>query len=256
MTKVRIGASRRSDVTQALRMAIECGRSETRTLAEMLAINLGVLLATCVPAAGPKAVAAVSQAVGIVKKMQAAGAAVAALPARERRCAQEHPSDIVRGWACYAVGLRNTGDLASQLAAIRPLADDAHMGVREWAWMAVRNAITHDPQRAITLLAPWADDSSERIRRFASEATRPRGVWCGHIAELIANPALGLPILTPLCADPAVYVQKSVGNWLNDASKKHPDWVTDLIAKWRRTSRLPATERIAKRALRTLVVLA
>jgi len=251
MPTPRIGVSRRSDVTATLRADIESGRCETRTLAEMLAVDLGVLVATCLPAAGPKAAAAVSQAVGIVKKMQAGGAAVAALSASERRRAQEHPSDIVRGWTCYAIALRHA-DLARQLAAIRPLADDAHMGVREWAWMAVRNAIAQQPQGAITLLAPWADDPSERIRRFASEATRPRGVWCTHIAELIANPALGLPILAPLRADPALYVQKSVGNWLNDASKKQPEWVTKIITDWRHVSRQPATERIAKRALRTL----
>lgn len=250
--KQRTGARSRADVTPALRDAIEAGDRETRTLAEMLAVDLGALMRRCVPAAEAAACATVADTAGIVGKMQAGGRVVMTLPASERRRLMGHRSDIVRGWAAYAVGLRDDLDLASRLAAIRPLADDAHMGVREWAWMAVRGAIAADPRRAITLLAPWTDDRSERVRRFASEATRPRGVWCAHIAALTAAPELGLPILAPLLADPATYVQNSVGNWLNDASKHQPRWVEMLVARWLRESPVTATQRIARRALRTM----
>jgi 3-methyladenine DNA glycosylase AlkC len=147
--------------------------------------------------------------------------------------------------------------------AVRSLADDEHSGVREWAWMGVRPLLARDIAHTIDALEPWTRDPSPNIRRFATEATRPRGVWCSHIAALRADPSLGLPLLEPLKADPTKYVQDSVANWLNDASKDDEKFVRTLTTRWTKDAAklaksnpaaVKATTRIITRALRTVRV--
>jgi 3-methyladenine DNA glycosylase AlkC len=59
-------------------------------------------------------------------------------------------------------------------------------------------------------------------------------------------------ILEPLKSDEAKYVQDSVGNWLNDASKTRPDFVLDVCARWEKESPTKATKYITQKAKRTL----
>lgn len=238
------------------RGALNGGQEQSRTLAEALAVDHLALMHHVVPNMPAELSEAVARALplGILKRMQAIGAALHDhLPAEAWRELARHPSDTVRGWACFAFAAESTSDDAERLLGrIRPAADDPHFAVREWAWMAARPLLAADVERSIGLLADWTDAPSERIRRFASEALRPRGVWARHIAELKQDPNPGLPLLEPLRADNARYVQDSVANWINDASKTNPDWVRELCSRWGRESPTPATDRIIKRALRSL----
>jgi len=163
-----------------------------------------------------------------------------------------HKSDTIRGWSAYAVGLIPDISIEDRLAMVRPLADDPHFGVREWAWLGVRGAIVDEPEKVIALLGPWVHDASANIRRFATEATRPRGVWAAHIGVLKETPKLALPLLDPLYSDASKYVQDSVANWLNDASKTQPGWVRSVCERWMSESDSTATARICKRAMRTM----
>lgn len=162
-----------------------------------------------------------------------------------------HPSDVARGWA--ADWVRHSGwPLARQLQAQRRLAADPHFGVRELAWAALRDRVVAELDEALTLLQPWVLEADANLRRFACELTRPRGVWCAPLRALQSAPERGLALLEPLRADPSRYVQNSVANWLNDASKTSPGWVQSLCARWLRESPTEATQFIVRRARRTL----
>ena len=162
-----------------------------------------------------------------------------------------HPSDVARCWAAQWI-LFSPMPLAAKLGSVWRFAADAHFGVREIAWMAVRGEIGGAVDEAVALLTPWAHHADPNIRRFASEATRPRGVWCAQIESLKREPWRALPLLEPLKADPSRYVQNSVANWLNDAGKTQAGWVEGVCARWSRESRAPETAYIVRRALRSL----
>jgi 3-methyladenine DNA glycosylase AlkC len=163
-----------------------------------------------------------------------------------------HPSDLVRCWATYTIGKDRALSLQQMLQKIQAFAADRHFGVREISWLALRQTIAANLSESLEILSGWTGHSDENIRRFASEATRPRGVWCAHIEVLKQNPELGLLVLEPLKADKAKYVQDSVGNWLNDASKTQPGFVEELCHRWEQESGTKETKYIIKKALRTI----
>lgn len=163
-----------------------------------------------------------------------------------------HQADLVRCWAAYTIGRNNVFTTAEKLKKLQSFASDSHFGVREICWMAVRPDISKNLKESLEILSEWTKHDNENVRRFASESTRPRGVWCEHIDELKKNPGLGLEILEPLKSDLSKYVQDSVGNWLNDASKSNPEFVVEICDEWLRESNTKATQYIVKKALRTI----
>lgn len=164
----------------------------------------------------------------------------------------KNKSDLVRSWATILVGRDSTLSIEQTLKSIRPFAADRHFNVRECAWSAIRQNIIQNLNESISLLSEWTTSEDENIRRFASEVSRPRGVWCEHIKVLKECPELGLPIIESLMSDNSKYVQNSVGNWLNDASKTKPEFVKKLCKRWAIESGTKETTYIIKRGLRTI----
>ncbi len=217
---------------------------ESANLTEGLAINMNRLMGAAAPHL-PSGLIDLDK--GIVQRMAQAGGVL-----REHNLAgalADHASDTVRGWAAFAIGQDDRTTPMKRLDAIQSFAADPHFGVREWAWMAVRGIIVADPLTCISCLTDWTQHSDPNIRRFASEATRPRGVWAASIPLLRKQPELGLAILLPLRFDAARYVEDSVANWLNDAAKDQPDWVSGLLADWTKDGAAP---RLISRAGRSL----
>jgi 3-methyladenine DNA glycosylase AlkC len=260
----RKGARSTKDIPVHILEQLNSGEIETVNLVEWLAIDqrklLKAVLIQCkkekyleaivdnVEGLKKQTVNTVNEAIGIGFLQQSA----ANKDADILQQLASHTSDAVRCWATYTIGRNEMLSLKQKLHQIKPFASDTHFGVREIAWIAVRPTISKNVEEAITILSTWTKNKNENIRRFASEATRPRGVWCEHIEILKRNPAMALAILAPLKNDPAKYVQDSVGNWLNDASKTDAVFVQKICSQWAKESPTKETAYIIKKALRTL----
>jgi 3-methyladenine DNA glycosylase AlkC len=260
----RKGAARIALIPQEVLDALNAGRIPTVNLNEFLALDLRLLTRSVAQDIGlaPDAerlqdTLAMLSAFAPVKRHQHVARALYDLAeARTDRdsvahALATHASDVARSWAAQWIAFARM-PLADKLASVWRFAADPHFGVREMAWMAVRDEIAGDVDTAVRLLQPWVVDPDPNIRRFASEATRPRGVWCAQIEVLKAEPWRGMNLLEPLRADASRYVQNSVANWLNDAAKTQPAWVQEVCARWSRGQVAPATQYIVRRARRSI----
>lgn len=253
--KKRKGARRIADIPADILRQINCGEIETASLVECLAIDFPVLLSSALPNLPKSAISQISEAASLGWKDKTMLASqliynhfgVDTLPSL-----LAHKSDIVRGWAAGVIACIPDISIAHRLELVKPLADDSNSGTREVAWMLLRPSIAIDVATSVSALESWVKHESPNIRRFAVEITRPRGVWCSHIAELKTNPQIALPLLDPLKSDTSRYVQNSVANWLNDAGKTRGAWAQDLTTNWLETSPSKETAYICKRARRNL----
>jgi 3-methyladenine DNA glycosylase AlkC len=260
----RKGAARIALIPQEVLDALNAGRVPTVNLNEFLAIDLSLLTRNVARDIGldPGAerlqdtLAMLSAFPPVRRHLHVARALYDLTEPRADRdriahALATHTSDVARSWAAQWLAFARL-PLADKLAAAWRFAADAHFGVREMAWMAVRDEIAGDVDSAVRLLAPWVAHPDPNIRRFASEATRPRGVWCAQIDALKSEPWRGLPLLEPLRADASRYVQNSVANWLNDAARTQPQWVQEVCGRWSRGRVPPATQYIVRRAQRNI----
>lgn len=262
----RKGARKVQDIPKDVLELLNQGRLETVNLTEWLAIDHSELVPAVFPELGinPEHIDEIVEAIRAQKKptamktTQLVGSLLyhcyAATEELDELLEQlgTHTSDTVRCYAPYLIGLHEKRSIGQKLEKAQPFAADKHFGVREVVWMALRPEIDANLEEAVKVLTRWTGHEDENVRRFTTEATRPRGVWCKHIEALKAHPQLALPILENLKSDGSKYVQDSVGNWLNDASKSAPDFVIDLCSRWTKESPTPATKKIIKRARRTL----
>lgn len=123
---------------------------------------------------------------------------------------------------------------------------------RHTAEYAVRPYIEKYPEKTMALLEEWAQADNFHVRRLASEGSRPRLPWATQLRQFVTDPTPVLRVLEHLRDDPEEYVQKSVGNNLNDIAKDHSDLVLDTVKRWLEESPTKNTRTIVKRALRTL----
>lgn len=263
--KNRKGARKTQDIPANVLKLLNQGKIETVNLTEWLAINQVDLIGSTFPKIGLEgSMAAIIAVVEEQKKPTTMSSIKHIGPQLYEYCCKSeildttiehlsnHESDTLRCYATYLIALNTDLNILEKLEQSRELIADKHFGVREVVWMALRPEIEKNLIASIEILSKWTTDPEENIRRFITEATRPRGVWCKHIEALKENPEQAVPLLEPLKSDASKYVQDSVGNWLNDASKSKPEFVIGLCNKWQLESPTTETEKIIKRALRTI----
>lgn len=265
MTEIKRKGSRSTkDIPKDILEQLNCGQIETANLVEWLAVDQRVLLKNLLRQTNRTQYLKPilididnlkKQTVNTINEAIGTGFFEQATKNNDKEIleiASTHKSDLIRCWVTYTIGKNPKLNVSEMLQQIQPFSADKHFGVREISWLAVRQTISKNLTESLEVLSKWAINEDENVRRFASEATRPRGVWCEHIEELKQKPALGLIILEPMKSDKAKYVQDSVGNWLNDASKTQPKFVIDLCKKWDKESKRKETAYIMKKALRTI----
>ncbi|PHG65597.1 DNA alkylation repair protein [Bacillus toyonensis] len=263
----RKGARKVNEIPKEVLQLLQQGKLESVNLTEWLAINHIELLKNVLPSIGLKnsleSIVAELEKQNVetgMKVIRITGTLLDEIILKENEGNKEdvllklsnHISDSVRCWAAF-MNKKSNNTLKDTLTYIRPFAADHHFGVREIAWMSIREDISQNIEKSVELLVEWAKSEDENIRRFSVESIRPRGVWSKHIEILKQEPEKALPILNLLKSDPSKYVQDSVGNWLNDASKTKPDWVMDLCEEWEKDTDIKSTSRIIKKAKRTIL---
>jgi 3-methyladenine DNA glycosylase AlkC len=101
---------------------------------------------------------------------------------------------------------------------------------------AIRTLLQAFPERTMNVMLTWSTDKNVHVRRLASEGVRPKLPWASRLIAHINDPKLFSiyeQIITNLNQDPTKFVQKSVGNNLNDLMKEDTQKAKSLIAKWR-----------------------
>lgn len=263
--KNRKGARKAQDIPKDVMYLLNAGEIETVNLTEWLAVNQIELIKHTFPEIGLKeTIETITKAIEQEKKpstmslIKLIGLHLYQYGYQSNslestiKLLSNHQSGTIRCYATYLIALNTDLNISEKLEKSKTLIADKHFGVREIVWMALRPEIESNLKESIEIMSEWTNNQDENIRRFTTESTRPRGVWCKHIEALKEHPELALPILNNLKSDTSKYVQDSVGNWLNDASKSQPDFVIELCKKWKKESPTKETEKITKRALRTI----
>lgn len=261
----RKGARKIEDIPNEVLELLNQGKIETVNLTEWLAVDHIKLMESNFPKIGISLeyIALISEKIKAQKKpstmnsIKLIGSTLYELYSDDKSNSifdelNSHLSDSIRCYAPYLKSLDQKLNINEKLTQSKKLIADKHFGVREVVWMALRPEIDKNLGESIEILSRWTKNDDENIRRFTTESTRPRGVWCKHIEQLKENPELAMPILENLKSDTSKYVQDSVGNWLNDASKSRPEFVIELCEKWKLESPKKETEKIIKRARRTI----
>ncbi len=262
----RKGAVRRCEIPSNVLAALNRGDIETVNLVEFLAVDHVKLFRAIRPqlplegqqakliAAGLKKLSSE----GVMQRLSSTGQLLhETIDDKSTRkelyeALASHPSDIPRNWAAYMDAADPSLTFAKRLKRAHRFAIDPNMGVREIAWMCVRVPAADGIVNEIERLHPIASHKNHLARRFAIELSRPCGVWTKHIAELKTQPEVAESLLELCREDESKYVQDSVANWLNDASKTRPDFVESLCERWLAETDSKHTQRITHRALRTL----
>jgi len=116
---------------------------------------------------------------------------------------------------------------------------------------AIRPLIAQNPDKALRIIIRWSLDENVHVRRLASEGIRTRLPWAKKSVVAVSYFEMFKAILDNLKNDPEKFVQKSVGNNLNDLMKDFPEKAREIIAEWENEHPGRETKWIIRHGLRS-----
>jgi 3-methyladenine DNA glycosylase AlkC len=117
---------------------------------------------------------------------------------------------------------------------------------------AIRPLLANKPKETIKTMATWSKDENVHVRRLASEGVRISLPWSKKLYVAIDEFEHYKTILTNLKKDKSKFVQKSVGNNLNDLYKEFPERANEIIEEWNKDNPTKETIWIINHGLRSL----
>ena len=116
---------------------------------------------------------------------------------------------------------------------------------------AMRPLIEKYPEQSMEVISRWSLDGNVHVRRLASECMRIRLPWARKSFAALSDFEMYKQVLANLKSDPEKFVQKSVGNNLNDLMKEDPARAREIISEWQRDTPSKETLWIIKHGLRS-----
>ncbi|MHC6203337.1 DNA alkylation repair protein [Breznakiellaceae bacterium SP9] len=117
---------------------------------------------------------------------------------------------------------------------------------------AIRPLLANKPKETIKTMVQWSKDENVHVRRLASEGVRIGLPWSKKIYIAIDEFEEYKIILTNLKNDKSKFVQKSVGNNLNDLYKEFPEKANEIIEEWKMNNPTKETIWIINHGLRSI----
>lgn len=154
------------------------------------------------------------------------------------------------GWWLWPIGRyieRNgTKDFSSSVKFIYELTK------RFTGEFAIRPLLEKFPKKTLNIMLKWSKDQNVHVRRLASEGVRIRLPWAKKLLIAIDEFEIYKQILTNLKNDKEKFVQKSVGNNINDLMKVDSKLANLIIDEWLNESPTKETLWIIKHGRRSL----
>jgi 3-methyladenine DNA glycosylase AlkC len=117
---------------------------------------------------------------------------------------------------------------------------------------AIRPLLKSEPEETMKTMIQWSKDENVHVRRLASEGVRISLPWSKKIYVAIDEFENYKTILTNLKNDKSKFVQKSVGNNLNDLYKEFPEKANEIINEWNKDNPEKETIWIINHGLRSV----
>jgi 3-methyladenine DNA glycosylase AlkC len=99
---------------------------------------------------------------------------------------------------------------------------------------AIRTLLANNPKETMRVMLKWSKDENVHVRRLASEGVRICLPWSKKLYAAINEFENYKALLTNLKNDKSKFVQKSVGNNLNDLYKEFPEKANEIIQEWKK----------------------